>query len=133
MPLSEDKPTPLPPAPVWWAAWFVMQTGNGISDAVLSEIQLAPPSEPLPQELWFLALLPLAAGSFIRWKLLPRRAGTPNGLALLILGAGLCELSLILGNFLFHPHLRTFAILSAMGVAQFVPIYINRTSGIRRP
>jgi hypothetical protein len=79
----------------------------------------------ISQDLWFLALTPLVASLFIRFKLLPSKAGTPNGLALAVAGAGLCEMSLILGNFLFHPHLKTFGVLTAMGVAMYVPVYLS--------
>jgi hypothetical protein len=123
----------MPPAPVWWATWFSLQVGNGLSHTVLRKSEHAASAVSIPQELWFLALIPVFAGIFIRCKLLPRHSGTPHGLALSIVGAGLCELSLIVGNFLFHPHLATFGILTAMGVGLFVPVHLPRSRVVRRP
>jgi hypothetical protein len=125
MPVNQEPAPASPPAPVWWVAWFVIQVGNGLSHTVLSKSKQPPPEVSISQDLWFLALAPLLVSMFIRFRLLPKQAGTPNGLALAVAGAGLCEMSLMLGHLLFHPHMKTFGILTAMGVAMYVPVYLS--------
>ena len=125
MPVTQEPTPPLPPAPVWWVAWFMIQVGNGLTHTVLSKSKQPPSGGTISQDLWFLALAPLLTSLFIRFKLLPKQAGTPNGLALLLVGAGLCEMSLVLGHLLFHPHMKTFGILTAMGVAMYLPVYLS--------
>jgi hypothetical protein len=106
--------------------WLVFQVSNGLSNSLLPPRQSASPLSGLPEEAWWIGLVPLVVASWIRWKLLPPKAGTIQGFTLLIIGAALCEQTLLIGHFLFPSDYQKLAILSAMGLGHFVPVYLFR-------
>lgn len=126
MPLSERTPSPVnPPALIWWAVWAAILSGVVIIYSVAGQGK-APARDAFEGPLRAIPLVPVIVAALIRWLVLPRFTEGRRAFPIFVAGLALAEGSGILGMFLL-PSLRTeFCVLGVMGVAQFVPVFIEK-------
>ncbi len=126
MPLSERaESSSNPPALIWWIVWTAILAGVVVVYAVAGEGK-APTHDAFAGPLRAIPLGPVIVASLIRWLVLPRFTEGRRAFPIFVVGMALAEGGGILGMFLL-PTLRTeFCVLGVMGVAQFVPVFIEK-------
>ena len=117
---------PLPPERTWWILWFALLAGPFITFSVIPSPKVPALASIIP---WQIALIPLAAGSAIRWTFLPRVSDGAQAFVLFVVGLALCEVPVFLGLALFPEMKRELFFLSSLGMAQFVPTFAKRFYG----
>ena len=111
---------------VWWVLWLAFLVGSVVEYQFLSHPVSGNATSPLP---WELALIPLLAGTAIRWGLLPRLKDATKALPFFVVGIALCEATLFFGIFIFSAQQRDLAILAFLGIAQFAPVFASKYFG----
>jgi len=120
---------------VLWVIWFAMLSavffyqfgiGRGLPHGSNLPSAAAPPAV-------YLAIAQVAVASLIRWLVIPRAKEIPKILVLMIIGLALSEAVEFFGLFLVprdQPETKlSLWILSILSIAQFAPVYANRTDG----
>ena len=114
---------PLPPERTWWIIWFALLTGPFVIFSIVPSPKVPSLASVIP---WQIALVPLAASSAIRWTILPKVRDGMQGFALFVIGLALGEVPSLLGLSLFPGMKRELFFLTALAMAQFVPIFAKR-------
>jgi hypothetical protein len=115
---------PVPPLPVWWVLWFALLSGPFVIFFVMTNVmRMKGIDVPVP---WQVGLIPIAAGSIVRWTVLPKLKDGAAVFSAYIVGMALCESATFLGIFLFPTVRDSLFFLSIAGVAQFAPLFAKR-------
>jgi hypothetical protein len=109
---------------VWWALWTAFQAGIVIIYVVLGK--QTPASLPHEPGLWQLGFIPVLISGAIRWSLLPMMKDALRGLPFFIVGIALAEATCFIGLFVFPSHKTELFAASAIGIFQFIPIFLGR-------
>ena len=113
---------------VWWMLWLAFQTGIGFFYFFLGGVGGRTPAAEAGGDspLWMIALGPFLVSIVMRWVFLARATQAQRALVFFILGIAMAESVCFIGLFLAPAHKLELFILSALGIAQFVPYYAGR-------
>lgn len=113
---------------VWWILWLTFQTGIGFFYYFLGGVGGRAPAAGADGDssLWLIALGPLFLSVVMRWVFVERTVQAQRALAFFILGIAMAESVCFIGLFLAPAHKLELFILSALGIAQFIPVFASR-------
>lgn len=123
---------------IYWVIWGAILAG-------LLVIYLVFGRRPLPEEVasrqvltGLIGFAPLFVSVVIRWLILPKFTDATRALPLFLAGLALAEMCGLLGIFLGGPYRDDFALLGALGIAQYLPYLLPRlfappAPGLRSP
>ncbi len=120
------RPPPKTGLVVWWVLWASFLVGIFAIFHFVSRSTSSSPAAGPRSAAWLVALLPIAASGIVRWVILPRVTTAQTAWPLFILGIAFAESTTFFGLFLFPAHRQGLFIISALGIAQFVPIFASR-------
>ena len=110
---------------VAWIVWSCTLAGLVLAYALLARgpEKASPPEDVL---INLAGLAPLFISIVIRWLVLPRYASLTRGFPAFVLGVGLAEAGGFLGLFLGGSYRDDLFVLGALGVTQFLPLFLAR-------
>ena len=110
---------------LWWVLWGSFMVGVFVIYFALrpASIESRLPGSPT---LWPVGVVPTFASILVRWVLLPRLSDPRAALASFLIGLSLAEAPCYLALFWFRVYQDQFFVLSALGIAQFMPLYAGR-------
>jgi hypothetical protein len=111
---------------VWWILWFGILSGMLTFRIVLAGQENDDAVEGQVNAWRYLAIVPLAISSLLRWLVLPRLQDRGNALVVYIAGLALAEGSGLLGLFLGGVLRESFFVLGVLGVLQWMPLFSRR-------
>ena len=125
-PATKQIPVPL----LQWILWAAITTGLIVIYFSMGQRIPPPAASSFHPSLTLGGIFPLLLSAAIRWVFLPRVAEPPKRLPLFIVGLGLAEGCGLIGIFIGGPHKDTLFVLGLLGLAQFFPAFLPRTTPV---
>ena len=107
---------------MWWVVWAALMISVCINYIFLA--RTSPTGATSPG--WPAALVPFFLGTVVRWAVLPRMENPQRAWAIFLVGMALEESLCFLGLFIFPARQLELAILSEIGMVQFIPVFAKR-------
>jgi hypothetical protein len=110
------------PIAIWWFIWFSIIVALVTIHAVLAP-ETGGNSTGAQR---YLPIGPLVFSTLIRWFVLPRFSERRRAFPLFIAGLAMAEGTGLLGLFLVPGMETTYLVLSLMGIAQYIPVFVAK-------